>query len=57
VTSVTSTSASRGYEDYGETMISKRYVLSHWAGAFTVVDYIDDRARDPQNIIVVKKGT
>jgi SAM-dependent methyltransferase len=46
-----------GYEDYGETMISKRYVLSHWGGAFTVVDYIDDRARDPQNIILVKKGT
>jgi len=46
-----------GYEDYGETMISKRYVLSHWARTFTVVDYIDDRARDPQNIIVVKKGT
>jgi len=38
-------------------MISKRYILSHWAGAFTVVDYIEDRARDPQNIIVVKKGT
>jgi SAM-dependent methyltransferase len=40
---------------WGETAIPKDYVLNHWTQFLTVVDYIDDRKRCTQNIIVAKK--
>ena len=46
-----------GYEDYGETMIPKAYVLQHWTRWFEFVDYIDDRQRCAQNVIVMRKAT
>ena len=45
-----------GNEDYGETMIPKRYVMDHWTGPFSLVDFIEERDRCPQNVIVVRKG-
>lgn len=43
------------YTDYGETWISKRYVMNEWSRQFKVLDYIDDRAACTQNVIVVQK--
>ena len=39
---------------YGETCIPKRYVEKHWADRFELIDFIDDRARCEQNVIVAK---
>lgn len=39
---------------YGEACISKRYVTEQWAQKFTLEEFIDDRNRCPQNVIVVK---
>jgi SAM-dependent methyltransferase len=40
---------------WGEAAISKDYVLSHWVQFLTFCDYIDDRKRCTQNVIVMKK--
>ena len=40
---------------YGETCIPKQYVEKHWADRFKLVDFIDDRARCEQNVIVARK--
>jgi ubiquinone/menaquinone biosynthesis C-methylase UbiE len=40
---------------YGETCIPKSYVLKHWTEQFTFLDYLDNRAVEEQNIIVVRK--
>lgn len=41
---------------FGETCIPQRYVETHWTECFDFVDFIDDRSRCPQNVIVVRKG-
>ena len=41
--------------DWGDAAIPKGYVLSRWTRYFTFVDYLDDRARCPQNVIVMRK--
>jgi SAM-dependent methyltransferase len=41
--------------DRGETAIPKQYVESNWSRLFSVLDYIDDRNRCVQNVIVVCK--
>jgi ubiquinone/menaquinone biosynthesis C-methylase UbiE len=40
---------------YGETCIPKGYVLSHWTEHYHFIDYIDDRKKCIQNIIIVRK--
>jgi SAM-dependent methyltransferase len=40
---------------FGETCIPRNYVVKHWTRLFDLVDYIDDRRRCPQNVIVVRK--
>jgi SAM-dependent methyltransferase len=40
---------------YGEACIPKSYVLKQWTKCFHFVDYIDDRTRCSQNMIVVRK--
>ena len=40
---------------YGETCIPRAYVLNHWTEFFSIVSFIEDHKRLPQNIIVVKK--
>ncbi|HEV3204173.1 MAG TPA: class I SAM-dependent methyltransferase [Gemmataceae bacterium] len=40
---------------FGETCISKGYVLKNWSRRFTFLDFIEDREVCAQNIIVVKK--
>lgn len=40
---------------YGETSIPKKYVMDHWTQRFQFVDYIEDRHKCPQNVIVVRK--
>lgn len=40
---------------YGEACISKAYVLSRWTKYFAFVDFIDDRKRCSQNVIVVRR--
>ncbi|MDQ3652432.1 MAG: class I SAM-dependent methyltransferase [Acidobacteriota bacterium] len=40
---------------YGETCIPKGYVLNHWTKYFTFLDFIEDRTRCVQNVIVVRK--
>ncbi len=37
---------------WGESAISKQYVLDHWTQNFTLLDYIDDRL---QNLIIIQK--
>jgi SAM-dependent methyltransferase len=39
---------------FGETCIPRGYVLSRWTDRFQFVDYIEDRSRCPQNVIVVR---
>ena len=41
---------------FGETCISKAYVMEHWTRNFNFVDFIDDRSRCVQNVIAVQKG-
>lgn len=41
---------------YGETCIPRGYVLAEWTKSFTFLDYLDDRAVEEQNVIVVRKG-
>ncbi len=40
---------------WGETAISKDYVLNHWTQCLTFLDYIDDQKLCTQNVIVMKK--
>jgi SAM-dependent methyltransferase len=40
---------------WGEAAIPKGYVESNWSRLFSVLDYIDDRNRCEQNVIVVRK--
>ena len=40
---------------WGEACIPKNYVERRWREIFDVCDYIDDRALDPQNVIVARK--
>jgi SAM-dependent methyltransferase len=40
---------------WGETAIPKDYVLGNWSEWFTFLDYIDDRNRCSQNVIVMSK--
>ncbi|PYN82310.1 MAG: methyltransferase [Candidatus Rokuibacteriota bacterium] len=51
----TSHGYSGDWDYWGDTAIPKGYVLSHWTQYLTFVDYIDDRTRCSQNIIVMKK--
>src|SRR5262245_20455980 len=45
-----------GDRDYwGDAAIPKDYVLSRWTQHLSLVDYIDDRTRCPQNVVVMKK--
>jgi SAM-dependent methyltransferase len=46
--------AHRGRDYFGETCISQEYVLSHWTEYFDFVDFVDDRRRCSQNVIVVR---
>jgi SAM-dependent methyltransferase len=39
----------------GETAIPKAYVQRHWTQFLQFVDFIDDHAATPQNVIVMKK--
>jgi len=39
---------------WGETCISRAYVLRHWTKYFEIVEYIDDPRRCPQNVIVAR---
>ena len=41
--------------DWGEACIPKAYVQRHWTKYFTVLDYIDDPSRCPQNVIVARR--
>ncbi len=40
---------------WGDTALSEAYVKQHWAEDFTFLDYLNDRQRCSQNVIVVKK--
>jgi len=40
---------------FGEACISKLYVTNHWTEYFKFIDFIDDRRKCPQNVIVVMK--
>lgn len=40
---------------YGETCIPKEYVVANWAPYFTFRDFVTDRSRCEQNVIVVQK--
>ena len=44
-----------GLVDWGETCIPQAYVLRHWTKHFTILDYIDDPRRCPQNVIVARR--
>jgi SAM-dependent methyltransferase len=41
--------------EWGDCAIPKGYVMSRWAPHLTFVDYIDDPAQCPQNVIVMQK--
>ncbi len=40
---------------WGEAAIPKSYVLKHWTPHFTLLDYVDDRGKCEQDVIVVRK--
>ncbi len=40
---------------YGETCIPREYAERRWSGRFDVIDFIDDRARCPQNVLVGRR--
>jgi SAM-dependent methyltransferase len=44
-----------GWEYWGDTAISKAYASTQWGPLFKFVDYVDDRKRCSQNIIVARK--
>lgn len=41
---------------YGETCIPKAYVINHWTQHYQFIDYIDDRSKCDQNVIVVRNN-
>lgn len=41
---------------FGETCIPRQYVERNWVRHFDLVDYVDDRRRCLQNVIVVRKS-
>jgi SAM-dependent methyltransferase len=43
-----------GMVDWGEACIPKPYVLRHWTKHFTILDYVEDPGRCPQNVIVAR---
>jgi SAM-dependent methyltransferase len=51
----TSHGHSGDWDYWGDAAVPKGYVLSRWTQYLTVLDYIDDRTRCPQNVIVMKK--
>lgn len=44
-----------GVPSHGETCIPERYVRDHWTRYFEFSEFIDDRRRCQQNVIVMKK--
>lgn len=40
---------------YGEAMISRGYVEKHWTDRLELIEFIDDAARLPQALVVLKK--
>jgi SAM-dependent methyltransferase len=44
-----------GWHYWGDAAISEKYVREHWSRLFTVVDYVNDRERCSQPVIVVRK--
>ena len=44
-----------GMVGWGEACIPQTYVLRHWTKYFTLLDYIDDPRRCPQNVIVARR--
>lgn len=40
---------------YGEACIPKGYVLNRWTDQYEFIDYVDDRKKCNQNVIVVRK--
>jgi SAM-dependent methyltransferase len=44
-----------GMVGWGETCVPRSYVLRHWTKYFTILDYIDDSRRCPQNVIVARR--
>ena len=45
----------RGTSCYGEACIPERYVLNEWATALDVLEFIDDRSRCAQNVVVARR--
>ncbi len=43
------------WDYWGEAAISQAYVLAHWTSRLTLRDYVDDRRRCPQNVVVLTK--
>jgi SAM-dependent methyltransferase len=44
-----------GTPDWGETCIPGPYVRKHWTKYFTILDFVDDPRRCPQNVIVAQR--
>ena len=44
-----------GMVDWGEACIPKAYVMRQWTKYFTILHYIDDPSRCPQNVIVARR--
>jgi ubiquinone/menaquinone biosynthesis C-methylase UbiE len=44
-----------GIPRYGEACVSHNYVLKNWTDRFEFVEFLQDRAKCPQNVIVVRK--
>jgi hypothetical protein len=43
------------YSYWGDTAISKQYVLKNWTKSLVFADYIDNQKHISQNAIVMKK--
>jgi SAM-dependent methyltransferase len=46
----------QGVSYYGEACIPEQFVRSEWAAAFDVLEFINDRTRCAQNVIVVRRS-
>lgn len=42
-------------EHFGEACLSERFVRADWPDSFDIVDFIDDRSKAPQNVIVARR--
>ena len=40
---------------YGEAVLSREYIQSHWLEKFKLIDFFDDRSRLPQAMIVLQR--